>query len=444
MLNKFLTNISNNLLFEKNDFLLLAISGGADSVVLADLLHKGGFQFAFAHCNFSLRGKDADADEQFVLQLAERYGVKCFTKKTDTLQYAEDKGISIQMAARELRYQWFEELMKMYGFDYLLTAHHLDDNIETILLHQIRGTGIRGMTGIASKLKHLARPMLVFTKEEILNYAKEHHLPYREDVSNYSDKYLRNYLRLNIMPLMKNIQPDLYNVFQKNIWHFSEAENVVNAYVEGVLKEAVHCGKEVVRIAIDMINREEHLHLVLHHFLSRFHFNDEQIKDIVEHCRRHIPGRKFYSKTHSLFFDREYIYLISRDERKFHDEYVARNIEALNLFSGKYQFAVMKNTGSIHLKERSSSYICFDGIDFPLKLRHWRYGDKFRLMGTSYNKKLSDIFTDKKVPLHLKDKIWLLCNSKDEIMWISELNLVNDAYKVCDNTKCVIKISVCE
>lgn len=444
MLNKFLTNISNNSLFEKNDFLLLGISGGVDSVVLADLLYKGGFHFAFAHCNFSLRGKDADADEQFVLQLAEKYKVKCFTKKMNTLQYAKDKGISIQMAARELRYQWFEELMRMYGFDYLLTAHHLDDNIETILLHQIRGTGIRGITGISNKQEYLVRPMLVFTKEEILDYAKEYFLSYREDVSNYSDKYLRNYLRLNIIPLMKNIQQDIYNVFQRNIRHFTEAEDVVNTYVESVLEEAVYCEDEVVRIKINVLNCEKHLHFVLHYFLSKFHFNDEQIKDIAEHCYQQASGKKFYSKTHTLIFDREYIYLISRDDKIFHNEYVAEHVEALNLFSEKYQFVVMKNTGSICLKEEKCSYIDFDGIDFPLKLRHWRYGDKFRLMGTSYNKKLSDIFTDKKVPLHLKDKIWLLCNSKDEIIWISHLNLINDAYKVRDNTKCVIKISVCE
>jgi len=442
MLDKFLTNIRNNLLFRQNDFLLLALSGGVDSVVLADLLHRGGFHFAVAHCNFSLRGKDADGDEQFVLRLAEKYKVRCFTKKMDTLQYAKDKGVSVQMAARELRYQWFEQLIGMYGFDYLLTAHHLDDNIETILLHQIRGTGIQGMRGIAGKKNFLVRPMLIFTKEEIVRYAVEHQLFYREDISNCSDKYMRNYVRLNIVPLIRNIQPNVYAIFQKNVRHFSEAEELVNTYVERVLQEAMRSENGVFKIKKSVLIQEKHLHFVLHHFLSEFHFSDEQITEIMKHCYQRVSGKKFYSKTHVLIFDREDIYLLARDKTKFHDEYVANNLEELNLFSEKYQFDVMKMEGDIHLKDGKNVYLHFDDIAFPLKLRHWRYGDKFRLMGTSYNKKLSDIFTDKKVPLHLKDEIWLMCNSKDEIIWVGDLNLVNDAYKVRDNTKYVLKISV--
>lgn len=446
MFNNFLTNINNNSLFGKNDFLLLAVSGGVDSVVLLDLLCRAEYKVSVAHCNFGLRGKDSDEDEKLVMNLCEKYGVKCFSIRFNTLKYADDKKISVQMAARELRYKWFEELMNMYGLNYLLTAHHLDDQIETVLLNQLKGTGIKGLTGISSKQNFIVRPLLNFTKEEILNYAKTHQLPYREDVSNFSDTYQRNYLRLHIVPLLKNIQPQLYKVFQKNVEHFSEAAAFVNDFVDNMMQDVIQEDNQIIKIDRKRLNEKippKHLHFVLYQYLSGFHFNDEQIKNIELLIDKNHSGKKFFSQTHTLFFDRKYVCIASKNNAERHEEYLARNTDELNLYS-KYKFKIIANSNVLNFNDRKKSYVNADFLVFPLKLRLWKSGDKFRLLGTDYDKKLSDVFIDKKVPLLLKNKIVLLCNSNDDIVWVSHLNLVNDKYKVKNDTKNVLMISVYE
>lgn len=438
MLNKFLTNISNNLLFNKNDFLLVAVSGGVDSVVLSDLLHRGGYRFAIAHCNFSLRS-EANKDEEFVQKLAQNYGVQCFSIQFDTLKYAQNKSLSIQMAARELRYHWFEELLQMYNFDYLLTAHHLDDNIETIFLNQIRETGIKGLIGILPKVNKRVRPLLPFSKDEILEYAKKNKLAYREDVSNYSDKYQRNFIRLRIIPLIKKIQKNFYSIWNNNIRNVNEAISITDAYVRTVLEKNILQQNDIIYFEKNKLAREKHLHFVLQDFLSSFHFNSEQIWDIYHHIYQSSnSGKKFYSDTHTLFFDRELVFIVPHNSKHFHQEYNAYNIHTLNLFSTNYQFEIIEKN-IIH-KDNRYSYIDADMLQFPLKIRHWKAGDKFRLQGTNYTKKLSDIFIDKKVPLYLKNKILLLCNGNGDIIWISNLNLIHNEYKIKPTTHRILKI----
>lgn len=445
LLQNFLTNINKNLLFDKEDFLLVAVSGGIDSVVLTHLLHEAKFRFAIVHANFSLREKDADEDEQFVLQLAKKYHAPCFCKKWDTLKYAKDNNLSVQMAARILRYNWFDELMKMHAFDYLLTAHHADDNIETILLNQLRSTGIKGLKGIPLKSGRVVRPLLPFTKTDILDYANTTQLKFREDISNYSDKYQRNFLRLHIIPLMKQLQPSLNKIFQNNIENFSVAESVTSEYAEIALAKCVEYDKEVIRINKENILLEKHFHFVLHYLLSKYQFNDEQISDIaVQFFKKNSSGKKFYSSTHTLMFDRKYVFLISTKTPVHHQEYIANNILSLNLYSGQYHFEQVKCPELIEITDKKCFYIETAQLKFPLKIRHWKYGDTFMLLGTNHSKKLSDIFIDKKVPLYMKNKIILLCNADDEIIWISHLGLINNRYKITQHTRFALKISVCE
>lgn len=440
MLEKFLTNVNNNLLFNKEDFLLLAISGGVDSVVLADLLHTHQFNWAMAHCNFSLRSKDADEDEQFVLELSKKYSVKCFSIKFDTLQYAEKHGLSIQIAARELRYKWFNELMKTHSFNYLLTAHHLDDNIETVLLNQIRGTSIKGLAGIPLKQNNIVRPLLNFTKEEILNYAHTRNLKYREDISNTKDKYQRNFIRLNIIPLIKQLQPQLYSVFQNNIQNFNESKKFTDDMICSVINPLIMSEKDSIKISLEKLYNLPHLHFVLQHYLSQFGFNSEQIKDIA-HSKKSV-GKRYNSSDCVLVFDREY--MIIAKHYKLRQEYIAHNLQELNLYSNKFYFEIINNDKHINLKEKKISYINADSLQFPLKLRHRKDGDRFQLLGTNYEKKLSDIFIDKKVPLLMKDKIVLLTTTNDEVLWISYLNLINEKYKVTNDTKTILKIITSE
>ncbi len=448
MFQRFLANINKNSLFGKKDFLLLAISGGLDSVVLAHLLHKGDFTFAMAHCNFGLREKDSDDDEQFVLKLSQKYNVPVYSIKFNTKEYAKQHGLSIQMAARQLRYHWFNELMKAHHFSYLLTAHHLDDIIETILLNQLRSTGIDGLTGIPLKSHSIVRPLLPFTKQDILQYAKSNQLSYREDASNHEDKYQRNYLRHHIIPAFQKLQPQLHSIIQKNIQNIEEARCFVNQQIQELLHPVIAFEKKYIKIHKQLLKKIPHLHFVLQNYLSDFGFKESQTEDIIQHL--HHPhsqaGKQFISNEYILLADRNYLFLFPKNNSTspYSQEYIAKNIQELQLYSNDVHFEWIENTTKLNLKSSDANFINADILEFPLILRHRKNGDRFQLLGTSYVKKLSDILIDKNVPLILKDQIILLCHPNGVIIWISHLNLVNEKYKVTSDTKTILKISVCE
>lgn len=448
MLESFFANINKNSLFGKKDFLLLAISGGVDSVVLADLLYQCKFPFAMAHCNFALRGKEADKDEQFILELSQKYSVPFYSIKFDTNKYAKRHGLSIQIAARQLRYNWFRELMKIHKFSYLLTAHHLDDVIETIFLNQLRGTGINGLTGIPLKSHSIVRPLLPFTKQEILQYAKDNHLSYREDCSNQEDKYQRNYLRHYIIPEFQKLQPQLHSVIQKNIQNLEEARIFIHQQVNQILQSAKKEEKGFFKLDLKQLKSTTHLHFVLHHYLSQFKFNESQIEDIVQHLNQSSfqAGKQFFSDSHTLLLDRDYLFIFQNNLKitPYKHNYIAKNIFELQLYSNQFHFDIIENNHILPIKSLSTTYLNADLLKFPLILRQRKNGDIFQLLGTFYIKKLSDILIDKKVPLFLKDKIILLCNSNGDIVWIGHLNLVNEKYKVTPNTRNILKITTCE
>lgn len=440
MLEKFLTNINNHLLFNKDDFLLVAVSGGVDSVVLADLIHAIHSKWAIAHCNFSLRGKQADEDEHFVLELSKKYSVQCFTVQFATAKYAEKHGLSIQIAARQLRYAWFKELMKTHGFRYLLTAHHLDDAIETILLNLTRGTGIKGLAGIPMKQNYIIRPLVNFTKDEILNYAHAKKLAYKEDISNTQDNYQRNFIRLHVVPLLKKLQPQWHSVFQHNIQHVNEGIKFIEDNIFTTLNPLIKEEKDTIKISIEPLYRLPHLHFILHQYLSKFGFTPEQIKDIA-HSPKTV-GKHYYSASYMLVFDRNEIIIAPRMNTP--QEYIAHNLLELNLYSNKLNFQILQNHPYLNVKEERTVYLNNDKLTFPVKLRHRKDGDKFQLLGTNYTKKLSDILIDKKVSLWMKDRILLLTTMNDEVLWISHLNLINERYKVTHTTKTILKISIRE
>lgn len=442
MLQKFSANISKNSLFKSTDFLLVAISGGVDSVVLADLLYKLEYKWAAAHCNFSLRGQEADADEHFVHQLAVKYKVPCFSVQFDTRTYARRKKISVQMAARELRYKWFQELIAAYRFDYLLTAHHLDDNIETVLLNQVRGTGLRGLAGIPEKKEKVVRPLLSFSKSEILQYAQENNLSYREDCSNAEDKYLRNFIRLHIVPLLQQLQPSLHSVFFSNIQRFQDAVQFAEYTVQQHLQTLIKDEKEYIRLSITELQKLPHLPFILQFFLSEKGFREEQINDIVQHIEhRRQPGKCFYSDTHIVLFDRKDVLVYTKSKNvATHTRYWAHSADELNMYSEQFCFEVLSYHSSLIWNVPDTAYIDADKLSFPLTLRQRQDGDVFQLLGTSYQKKLSDILIDKKVPLLQKENLVLLCNSNGDIVWISDLNLINERYKIDEQTRQVLKI----
>ncbi len=299
--------ILKNGLFTKTDKLLLAFSGGVDSVVLAMLLKDGGYNFELAHCNFKLRGKESDTDEKFCIDFAKKNKLKIHTKQFDTKTFVKSSGTSVQMAARELRYKWFMELAKKNKYNFILTAHHANDNVETLLINLIRGTGINGLKGIPHKQNLIARPLLFATKESILAYAKKNKLKYRDDSSNDEVKYKRNYLRHEIIPGLKKLNPALESTFENNIRLFKQSAKVVKQFVNIKWKELVVEEKNSLKISLKKLIAEESAELLLFEWLSPKGFNTSQVEQLFENLSEKQAGKLFFSETHKALIDRDLI-----------------------------------------------------------------------------------------------------------------------------------------
>ncbi|MGZ3884008.1 MAG: tRNA lysidine(34) synthetase TilS, partial [Bacteroidia bacterium] len=299
--------ISRQRLFSKKDKLLIAFSGGSDSVALAHLLHSTGYSVSLAHCNFGLRGKESDGDEAFCRSFAKKAGLDFFSKRFDTTGFAKENELSIQMAARQLRYDWFAELLSDKSFDYILTAHHANDNIETLLINLVRGTGINGLSGIPQQQQSVIRPLLHVTREDILNYIKKHKLSFRDDSSNDEVKYKRNFLRHEIIPRLKQLNPSLEATFEQNIKLFSQAGAIVRQFVNEKRHELVTEQDGQTTIDVKKLLKDPHKELLLHEFLSPFGFNPAQTADILKSAGTKQPGKLFFSIKFRALIDRSHL-----------------------------------------------------------------------------------------------------------------------------------------
>jgi len=409
-------NIRKNALFGKEHKLLLAFSGGVDSVVLAHLLHGMGYSCSLAHCNFRLRGDEALGDRAFCEGFAKSLGIPCFTRDFDTKAHAAKHQLSIQMAARELRYSWFKELMAEHGFHRLLTAHHASDNVETLLVNLVRGTGIKGLQGIPERQGYLLRPLLFATKEEIMAYAEKHQLAYRHDSSNAEVKYKRNFIRHKVIPELKSLNPALEETIHTSVQFFRQSAEIVQAYARE--KHATICHEAQGQLLIDIkaLSMEPYKETLLFEWLHHKQFKPRQIAQLCEviHSEKH-SGKQFSSHTHRLVVDRKYIIVQPLEKEPLHSTYtinapddtkhlpIALSMEAVGeaVFSGDRNEIVIPYTEQL----------------FPLTLRRWRQGDKFRPFGMKGFKKLSDFFKDHKLSLFEKEAVWVLAN-KEQIIWI--------------------------
>jgi len=304
MLQAFKTYITKEKLFLSGEKILLAVSGGMDSVAMAELFFRAKFSFAIVHCNFQLRGEESDKDEVFVSLLARKYKVPFFNKRFLTKELTESKNISIQMAARELRYGWFHELLTKEGYPYLATAHHLDDQIETFFINMMRSTGIAGFHGIFPKQGKIIRPMLFASREEIEGFVKKNDLIYREDKSNQEIKYLRNKIRHELIPVLAEINPGFSNILTENIYRIREAEKIFRNTIDQVRNTLVRKEKERIFISIRDIKKLTPCITYLFEFLSSFGFNYPVVNDVVKALDEE-PGKQFYSPTHRLIKDRD-------------------------------------------------------------------------------------------------------------------------------------------
>ncbi|WP_395044330.1 tRNA lysidine(34) synthetase TilS [Flavobacterium sp.] len=435
MLIKFQKHLDKNFSFLKEKKLFLAVSGGIDSIILVELLHKLNYKISVLHCNFSLRGSESDGDEEFVKSYCNTKKIPVFIQKFDAKQFALDYKLSIQVAARKLRYDWFYEQLNEQNFDFILTAHHLDDNLETFLINLTRGTGLEGLTGIPSQNDKIIRPLLPFSREEIENYAKENNIQWREDSSNASDKYLRNKIRHTIVPVLKEINTSFLDSFQKTQKHLIDAQSIVTDGEYIIFKEVVTEKEDgTVHFDLKKLLQLPNYSAYLYQWLKEFEFNAWQdIYDLVNAQ----SGKKVFSENYILLKDRDFLILYAKENEEENEEYFIEKNQLevkipLNISICNVPNVLETNSNAIFVDENK--------LQFPLTIRKWREADYFYPFGMIGKKKLSKFFKDEKLSLIDKSSIWLLC-SNNEIVWIMNKRL-DDRFKVTNATTNILKITI--
>jgi tRNA(Ile)-lysidine synthase len=435
MLKEIESNINKNALFTKKDSLLLAISGGIDSVVLAHLLKEAGYSISLAHCNFSLRGKDSERDEKFCRKVAEKLKVKFYSKKIDAKEYSQLHHLSIQMAARELRYKWFKTLMKQEKLDKLVTAHHANDVVETVFINLLRGTGIKGLKGIPVKNENVVRPLLTVSKETIEKYASKEKIKFRTDKSNSEEKFDRNYLRLKVIPALRKINPLIEKTFTKNCRHFSQEAGIVESYLEKKKTELLQNEKDYYFIKINDLQNESYLETFLNYILADFGFNEPQQQSILKAVSGSGNETKhFHSSGFNIHIDKNRMVIVPKNVNA-KEEIIINSLEDLT------QLFRLSKEKKFHLPKRSELYVSEQKLVFPLMIRTRRTGDKFKPFGMKGYKLISDFFKDEKLSYIEKEKARLLVNGNGQIIWVIGYRS-DERYRVDAKEKNLLKLSV--
>ncbi|TLX78434.1 tRNA lysidine(34) synthetase TilS [Labilibacter sediminis] len=426
---------------DKQQKVLVALSGGADSIALLHLLLHEGIQVCAAHCNFTLRGEESDADEDFVTTECRKLGVELYVKRFDTTEYAKDKGISIEMAARDLRYSWFQELMISANADFLATGHHKDDSVETFFLNLLRGTGIKGLTGIKPRTDKLIRPMLGISRKEIELYCRENGIAFRVDASNMDSIYTRNKIRNEIIPLFKEINPSFNQTMEENIQRLAQVNQYFENSVSSIKEELIVEQDNKVLISLSHVTRFTDPELVLFEVLHPYGFNAAVVKEIVECISQGVSGKQFFSKDYRIIKDRFNLILLPI-ESKEEDGPFYINLDDDNL-QKPVSISLLKDINAENYKiEKDSAVAQFDAdlLSYPLTLRRWKQGDVFRPLGMKHFKKLSDFFIDIKLSIADKENAWLLL-SGDDVIWVVGYR-TDDRYKITSKTKKVAKFTL--
>ena len=438
LLQKFTDFIKKENLFQPKDKLLLAVSGGVDSVVLCELCKQAGFDFVIAHCNFQLRGEESKRDEQYVRGLAKKYNVEIFVKKFETEKWAVEEKLSIQVAARELRYEWFNSLI---GTDikYILTAHHANDNIETLLMNFFKGTGINGLQGILPKQANVIRPLLFAKKEELLEFAKENELDFVEDSSNASDKYTRNYFRNQLIPSIQKVFPQAEENLLHNIKRYGEIGILYQQSIDLHKKKLLEKKGEEIHIPVLRLLKSQPLPTIVYEIIKDFSFTPNQTDEVIK-LLKSDSGKYVQSLTHRILKNRNWLIIASINAETSENILIEEKDKEVKFLKGKLEIKKVSADGHKLSSNENLAQLDGDEITFPLLLRKWKQGDYFYPLGMNKKKKLSCFFIDQKMSMTEKENTWVIEMNK-KIVWIVAKR-IDDRFKITGKTKNILLISL--
>ncbi len=476
LLKNFTDFIKQQNLFQPKDKLLLAVSGGVDSVVLCELCKQAGYDFIIAHCNFHLREAESERDEGFVKELGKKYGIEVLVKKFDTEKYAQENKLSIQVAARELRYQWFDELLNNRQLatgnwqqaignlqqaignkqlaksnessvtncplpiaHWLLTAHHANDNIETMLMNFFKGTGINGLHGILPKQGNIIRPLLFAKKEELSQFAVENNLNFVEDSSNASDKYTRNYFRNRLIPDLQKVFPQVEVNLLNNIERFREIETLYQQSVDLHKKKLLEAKGNEIHIPVLKLLKTAALKAIVYEIIKDYGFTPHQTEDTIALLKSET-GKYIQSATHRIIKNRNWLIIAPVESKEAENILVEDEEKNVQYAMGNLQIKRLPVADCQLPIANSIAILNADEITFPLLLRKWKQGDYFYPLGMQKKKKLSRFFIDLKLSLTQKEKTWVIEMDK-KIIWVVGLR-IDDRFKISDSTKNILQITL--
>ncbi len=426
MKNKIQNFISEKSLFNKEDKLILGISSGADSVCLMHILLDLGYRFDLAHCNFNLRANESDEDEIFVRKLAKEHHLQFHIKHFDTQRYASENKISIQMAARDLRYAWFHDLLVSENAKYIAIAHHANDDTETFFINLVRGSGLKGLLGIKAKTDSIVRPLMAVSRAEIEQFLKENDIAFREDSSNVSLKYLRNKIRHELMPLLTEMNPSIQQTISDEVKILEGVAQVYYTKMGEIRKEVIQNKNGIIQLKITTLLELNPLNNYLYELLSPYGFST--IESIAKSLNGQ-SGKQFFSSTHQLVVDREYIFISTLETKDAVFKILEEDLKLETPIAINFRTVLDKNI----IMDSKIAQLDFHKLKFPLILRKWKDGDKFIPLGMQSFKKISDFFIDNKFSILDKNKQWLLCSGKD-IIWVVGQR-IDDRFRIQPTTK---------
>jgi tRNA(Ile)-lysidine synthase len=457
LLQRFKDFIRQQDLFHQKDKLILAVSGGVDSVVLCELCKQAGYDFTIAHCNFQLRGKESERDEEFVRELGKKYKVEVLMETFETEKYAEENKKGIQEAARDLRYEWFFSLVgnRQYAMGkekqemenathhsrftiHILTAHHADDNIETVMMNFFRGTGLHGLEGIPLAHQYIRRPLLPFWKEELIQFAKENKLEFVEDSSNQSVKYTRNLFRNEVIPLISKVYPQVKTNLQDNINRFSEIQKLYQISVKEIKKKLCKVKNDEVHIPVKQL-MSYHNRALIFEIISDHRFTEKQVDEVIKLAEAET-GKFIQSPSgpHRIIKFRNW-FIISNDQSVDAEIIIIEEgTEEVKIENGKLKMEIIANCQL----PTANSVACLDAdeITFPLIFRKWKQGDYFYPLGMKKKKKLARFFIDQKLSKTEREKTWVIEMNK-KIVWVLGMR-IDDRFRITEKTKKILKISL--